>query len=337
MKVAHIFASNGSSNSGDFMLGIATKWHFENNIMKSNDVIYTDHCCRTNSNFTGSNIDKLNTYDCIIVGGGGLILPDTAPNKISAWQWIISKEEMERINIPIYVISIGYNLFNTQTINMSNNGNNSEDHSRLDIFKKNITTLINKATYFSMRHNGDIERLLEIIGKEYREKIIFQQCPSIDYMIEKWKPSIKLDDRKYIAIEIKDDREWRRYYKIGKIPYYNKLVQLVKKLLDEKKSVCYLSHDGSVNFYNFLKSKDIHLPILQCNTGNEKDILNKYSNVHTLLCSAGHSQMFSYAIGIRTISLISHPKLQYFCEDFNLLEDAVDINNNIDKLFQLKF
>ena len=111
---------------------------------------------------------------------------------------------------------------------------------------------------------------------------------------------------------------------------------IVKKLLDEKKDVCYLSHDGSANFYNFLKSQGVNLPILKCNTGNEQDILKKYAQVHTIFCSAGHSQMFSYGLGIRTISLISHPKLQYFCEDFpELLDDAIDVNNNIDKLFQI--
>lgn len=337
MKVAHIYASNAKINSGDYMLGIATKQYFKNTIGKGQDVKFTDYDCRNPSLYTGAQLNKLNTFDAILIGGGGLILPDSAPNKISCWQWLISVENMQKLVPPLHVVSVGYNLFYGQTMNMSNRDNANQDGSRMPIFKKSITTLINKATYFSMRHNGDIEALLKIIGEEYREKITFQQCPCVNYVKEAWKPKIQaMNQRKYIAFEIKDDREWRRYHKIKRGPYYHKLLAMVKKLLEQKKEVCYLSHDGSIGFYNFLKSQKINLPLLQCSTGNHEDIMNKYAKIHTIFCSAGHSQMFSYGLGIRTISLISHPKLQYFCEDFpELLDDAIDVNENIDKIFQI--
>lgn len=337
MRVAHIYASNAKINSGDYMLGIATKHYFKNIICEGKDVTFKDYDCRNPELYTGEALNNLNKFDMILIGGGGLILPDSSPNKTSCWQWWISYENMQKLVPPMHVVSIGCNLFNGQTMEMANRDNSACDVSRIPIFKKSITSLINKATQFSMRHNGDIEKLLEIIGDEYRGKITFQKCPCIDYVKEVWKPSIHMDNRKYIAFEIKDDREWRRYHKIKREPYYHKLLIMVKKLLDENKDVCYLSHDGSINFNNFLKSNGVHLPVLQCNTGNEQDILKKYAQVHTIFCSAGHSQMFSYGLGIRTISLISHPKLQYFCEDFpELLDDAIDVNNNIDKIFQIE-
>ena len=336
MKVAHLYACVGHHNSGDYMLGLATKRYFRNTIGKGHDVKFTNYDCRNPSLYTGAELKKLNTFDAILIGGGGLILPDSAPNKISCWQWVISVENMQKLIPPLHVVSVGYNLFYGQTMEMTSRKNSQADSSRIPIFKQNITCLINKATSFSIRHKGDIESLLKIIGDEYREKIKFQPCPCIDYVKDVWKPNFQTEHKKYIAFEIKDDREWRRYHKIKKGPYYAKLLIMVKKLLDEKKDVCYLSHDGSVNFYNFLRSQGVNIPILKCNTLNEKDILDQYSKVHTMFCSAGHSQMFCYGLGIRTISLISHPKLQYFCEDFpELLGDAIDVNNNIDKIFQI--
>ncbi len=104
---------------------------------------------------------------------------------VSCWQWAISKEIIEKINKPIYVISVGVNLFYNQNMTMPNRENNFSEPKRLSIFKDNIITLINKAEYFSIRHQGDINTLLNIIGKEYKEKIKLQYCPSIEYKKKK--------------------------------------------------------------------------------------------------------------------------------------------------------
>ena len=49
MKVAHIYASNCKSNSGDFLIGIAYKKYFKEVILKTNEEIkYTDFDCREN-------------------------------------------------------------------------------------------------------------------------------------------------------------------------------------------------------------------------------------------------------------------------------------------------
>ena len=48
IKVAHIYASNAKRNSGDFMIGIATKKYFEHQILnKPNDNLhFYDLDCR---------------------------------------------------------------------------------------------------------------------------------------------------------------------------------------------------------------------------------------------------------------------------------------------------
>lgn len=334
MKVAHVYVPN-KKNAGDFLLGTSTKAYFVQTFLKNQEgVVFTDLNCRDNNLF--QNADLLNSFDAIIVGGGGLILPDSGPNMVSCWQWNISKEVLQKINKPIYVISVGVNLFYKQDMSMPKRENNFSEPARIAIFKDNITTLINKAKYFSIRHQGDINTLLEIIGVQYKDKLKLQFCPSIEYIKEKWLPRLKkMNNKKYIAIEIKDDREWRRYHKIGKLNYYKKLEEFVKKCISDGKDICCMSHDGSMNFYKYLKSKNINIPLLLNNSSNEEKILNNYSKVHTMLCSAGHNQMFSYALGLRTISLASHPKLEYFCKDLGL-NDCIKINENIDDLFDIK-
>ena len=93
IKVAHIYASNAKMNSGDLMIGIAYKKYFSECVIKK-ECVFTNINCRNSKSFNDSNINNLNNYDYILVGGGGLILPDTTPNKISCWQWCISKDNI---------------------------------------------------------------------------------------------------------------------------------------------------------------------------------------------------------------------------------------------------
>ncbi len=128
-----------------------------------------------------------------------------------------------------------------------------------------------------------------------------------------------------MAIEIKDDREWRRYYKIGKMNYYKELENTVLHCIKSGINIVYLSHDGSKNFYSYLVSKGLQIPYLDNSSGNEKKIRSNYSKIHTILCSAGHSQMLSDGCGIKIISLVSHPKIRNYCDDIGNT-DFVDIN-----------
>jgi hypothetical protein len=318
-RVAHIYASTAKFNSGDFMLGISTKIYFKEKFLNGEECTFYDIDCRNALHFNDDNIEKLNQYDYILVGGGGLILPDTTPNAVSCWQWVIPERNYDKITKPMYVVSIGYNCFYGQDMSMPSRENNNSDAKRIPIFSKNIKHLIEKAKHFSMRHKGDISQLTNIIGNEYRDKIKFELCPSIWHVEKRWKPNLKNDQKiqKCIAIEIKDDREWRRYHKITKTKYYQELEKFVKYCINNKIQVSYMSHDGSKNFYTYLKGKGITIPLLDNSSANEKAILENYSKVKTLFCSAGHSQMIAHGLGIKTISMVSHPKLKYFCEDIN--------------------
>jgi hypothetical protein len=259
-------------NSRDFMISIATKKYFQEKYMNNITCEFKDFDCRDKYNI--KIIEELNNFDYIIIDSGGLILPDSNSNKISCWQLAISFELYSKIIKPIYVISIGYNLFLNQNMNMPNRNNNEEDCERIIIFKKNIKELIKKSNHFSIRHKLDIEELIKIIGEKYRSKIIFEFCPTIWYSEKYWKNKLEYKDDKYIAIEIKDDREWRRYK--NKDIFYNELLKFVIYCYKNNIKVCYLSHDGRYNFYQYVKNNNINIPILDNSVSNEQII---YENI----------------------------------------------------------
>jgi hypothetical protein len=327
-KVAHIYASTAKFNSGDFMIGIATKRYFNDIILKQNNIQYVDLDCRDQNSFSKEQIHKLNSFDYLLVGGGGLLLPDTNPNMVSCWQWIISSETLLQLKVPIYVVSIGYNLFWNQTMEMQSRASSVITKGVFPILKNNLQTLINKSCHFSMRHKDDIENTVEIVGQEYKPKIQFEYCPTIWYAQTIWKPQLQPTLHKYIAIEIKDDREWRRYHKIGKETFYSELKSFILYCLDKSLPLAVLSHDGSKNFFNFLKTQNIHLPLINNACANEKQILTNYNTCKVILCTAGHSQMIAYGLGIPTISIVTHPKVLRFCLDTQN-ENYVDPNQDI--------
>lgn len=325
IRVAHIYASDAIKNSGDFLIGIATKKYFKDKILQiDDDIIFEDINCR--QIFDIELINGLNNFDYIIIGAGGLILPDTFHNTVSCWQLGIPTYMYNKILKPIYVISIGFNLFYNQTINMYERESNISDISRQQIFKDNIIELIKISKYFTMRHNEDINQLIQIIGSEYIDKIKLEFCPTIWYSSQ-IKKIFNINNKKYIAIEIKDDREWRRYYDISKTKFYSELEKVVLYCLENKIDIAYLSHDGSKNFYNYLKSKNIDIYYIDNSVADEDKIYNNYESIKTLICSAGHSQMIAYALGIDIITLVSHPKTKNFCEDNNI-NKFIEINSN---------
>lgn len=341
MKIAHIYVCDVKTNSGDFMIGIAVKKYFAEKVLNINfdECEFTNFNSRLPQHFSPEKVQKLNEFDYILVGGGGLILPDTAPNKISCWQWLIPKKSYSLITKPIHVISIGYNLFYNQTITNQYVMNAAKDESRYKIFKENIEELIKVSESFSLRHNYDIQEMKKIIDPSLHHKLKLEFCPTVWYSQTYIKPKLNFS-KEFIAFEIKDDREWRRYYKIGKTRFYNTLVNVVETLLEKNIAVCFLAHDVSRNFYNTLKSRGIDIPLLDNSCGNHDKIFQNYSRINKLICTAGHAQMIGYALGIDIISLITHPKLKAFCDDVNdnnyiVVNEELDFKDTLLKMIGL--
>ena len=81
--------------------------------------------------------------------------------------------------------------------------------------------------------------------------------------------------------------------------------------------VVHLSHDGSVNFLRYCVLRDLKLPSLRNDVADAGKIRKNYKSFDIIICTAGHSQMISHALGKLTIGLNTHPKTKAFCHDNN--------------------
>lgn len=309
-RALHMFAVNGKSNSGDFFLGPSTKYEFEK--FTGEEIKWANFDVRRE--IQKIDIKYINQFDYIVIGGGGLFLPDTNPNKISCWQWPCSSEMMRVMTPEVYVIGIGWNHFYGQDITMPNRGNDYVDPERASIFKKNVETLLDVSKSFTMRHNGDVERLREIVDQKWHKKIKYSPCPVLNYIKSKYSSSFKSGE--HITFEIKDDRPNRRYLGTSRQAFYDLLYSYILKLRSLGEKIAIMSHDGSNSFIGFLMSKGFSDFVVLNNTvANEEKIIQNYSKVKKLYCTAGHSQITAYALGLDSYSLVCHDKLLYFLSD----------------------
>jgi hypothetical protein len=329
IRVAHVYAANAASNSGDYMIGLAFKAYFQEHVLNGAEIEFDDYDCRKQALYHGASaLSRLNAYDHILVGGGGLILPDSAPNMVSCWQWVISVEDLSQLTAPIHVLGLGFNVFYGQTMDMPSRSNDARDRRRIPVLTNSLRTLLTKAESFTMRHKWDVEQVRKLVGTPVGDRVSHQECATCWYARKHWLPKmLPARERKYFAIEVKDDRPQRRYHRIGKARFYSELLKVVTELLAKGQQVCYLSHDGSRSFHSYAQTRGMIIPCLLNTSANETAIRANYNKIHTMLCMAGHSQMIGHNCGIRTIGLVTHPKVRNYCDDIDST-DFVMVNNH---------
>lgn len=331
-KALHVFAVNGKTNSGDFFLGPATKWKFEEDM--NTPISWQNFNVR--KPITKRDLEYFNTFDYIVIGGGGLFLPDTNPNIVSCWQFAFPTDFYSKITSDVYVVAIGWNHFYGQDITMPNRGNNRSFSERATIFKRNVEELIEKSTSFTMRHIGDCDEMKKIVDPRLHPKIEFKFCPVVDYVKEKYSSNFT-NNGIYHTFEIKDDRQQRRYRGTTIQEAYQQLLTYARYLLEKGQKIAVMSHDGSRSFADFLRINGVPFVLLNNTVANEQLIIQNYSQVKKLYCTAGHSQMTAYALGLPFHSLIGHDKLEYFLKDTdNFDEDKYTYINDDDLAKKLK-
>ena len=144
-KIAHIALHSGG-NSGDIVLNYCVRQVFNRILGNIFFVMYPIH-----EQESSESISNFNNYDAIIIGGGGLFLPDTNTNTISGWQWACSNELMSKIEKPLIGFAIGYNYFNGQ--------------EPTDLFKNSLNYFAQKTKFIGIRN----QRSLQIVKRILKE------------------------------------------------------------------------------------------------------------------------------------------------------------------------
>ena len=316
-KLAHIGFHN-STNAGDIALFESVRKQYEYYLGDVEFKLFELH-----NRVSERLIAKLNTYDGIIIGGGGLFLKDTNENDISGWQWPIPKELYAKIEIPLFVHAVGYNRFRDQGEFIAE-------------FNLNLNELVNASSFIGLRNSGSIQSIQNYLGPGLKSKICFQPCPTtmLDILyrdeIENINKNIVKAGKKKIAVNIAFDRHNLRYGRQSEEnDIMNTLCDAIIELKRQDFEIINLVHVPRDEEFNlWLRKKNIKIEVINLVGASIDKIIEVYKQFDLVIGTRGHAQMIPFGLDISILSLVSHDKLIYFLNDINENGRAIEIKSN---------
>lgn len=277
------------------------------------------------SSVTEETIDTINHTSALVIGGGGLFLPDTNKNNISGWQWAISKKQLEEISSPVIVFAVGYNNFKGQ-------------HDS-DFFKENLIALCEKSAFFGLRNHGSVNVIKGMLPDFLQDKVVYQPC--ITTLIRKLygtelPPKVTT---KNVAINMAFDREDKRYGGAEQEQLIcSKVAQAAKKISDLGYKITLLYHCQSDNkIQPYMDQYNVKYNIANLTFDFPSDVYSVYNDFECVIGMRGHAQMIPFGLNCKIISLGTHDKMRWFLEDIDAVDWYIDLTDHSELLDQIIF
>ena len=253
----------------------------------------------------------------LIVGGHGLLMPESNINKNSGWGFNIKLENLKKIKIPIVFFAIGYNIFS--------------EKDKFNIkFKNHLIECVHKSLFFGLRDYGSINFIKSCLPDNLHEKINFQPCPTT--MINIYKNNfidISNNTASEIAISVAFNRFKDRFSK----NYLNVFEQIIKYCEYMKRKGYKISFTG----HHILDIHNKHskhfgkygFKIFPLYKYNEKYVLDYYKNKKLVISMRGHGLMIPFGLNVPIISITTQSKQKWFIETIRHDEWNINIDDNI--------
>ncbi|CAL9436622.1 hypothetical protein SUDANB106_02184 [Streptomyces sp. enrichment culture] len=259
-------------------------------------------------------LERVNARRALVVGGGGLFLPDTWPNGNSAWQWNVPDAMLERITVPLAVLAVGYNVFDGQAY-------------RRTRFTESLRTLVEKSAFFGLRNHGSVERVRALLPPSLREKVRYQPCPTtvLRRLSPGWTDPVRRDDT--VLINCAYDRAGLRFgHDYG---HFLAETAAAVRELGKRAEVRYAPHTPADErfVHDLRREHGIALPVEPLYDLPNAEIYERFRRTRLVIGMRGHAGMIPFGCGTPVLSLISHPKLAYFLADIDRPEWGLSVHD----------
>lgn len=261
-------------------------------------------------------LNEINASDILVIGGGGLFLPDTNANVISGWQWAVSDEQIGQIQVPIIIFSVGYNYFRGQEIT--------------DLFVSSLNCMVRKADFVGLRNMGSVRAIRNLVDDDLKQKITYQPCTTT--LIRKICRVQPRNNTKRVAFNVAFDREDRRYGE-NKKTILSQIARAAAMIEQLGYSIVYVAHsDDDFKFLPYLEYEGVHFMMKNLTQSMPHEVIRFYQNIEVTIGMRGHAQMIPFGVGGKIISLGTHDKLKWFLEDVHLEDCYVNLSIEFDKI-----
>ncbi len=265
--------------------------------------------------FDDSFVRAANTQRALVVGGGGLFLPDTSPNGNSGWQWNVPRASLEAIDVPLFVYSVGYNLFPGQEFQGS-------------LFARSLEALARKAEYLGLRNHGSMARVADMLPAELAEKVRYIPCPTT--VLERLRDDLpeKSPGSGRVLVNAAFDRSARRFGDTYPA-FLEQMRDFVEAAEKAGAEVRFVAHTrGDLRLANDLQENfGLERPVDALHDLSPDEAYGVYRSASLVIGMRGHATMIPFGLGTPVLSIVSHPKMRYFLEDIGRVEWGVDVHD----------
>lgn len=226
-------------------------------------------------------------FDFIVVGGGGLLEPDSG---FSGCKLPFTDKIFDQIDCPVFFMSIGINLFDGHTKINSN-------------FKDQLSCLIERSSYFSLRDDGSAQQVQDLVD------LGIESLPDSGFIIS----DIVEDKDKDISCVFQPATNASTIINANRYPNNSDVFLTHWVLKNKLKVLPHTPKDLMPAIFDYVVPRDNEFISKFCDYDNVIDSISIYNRVKSAIVMRGHGQILATAIGVPCISLSSQPKVRDYC------------------------
>ncbi|QEV07985.1 glycosyltransferase [Streptomyces prasinus] len=272
------------------------------------------HSVHAHRLFDKAALERVNARRGLVIGGGGLFIPDTMPNGNSAWQWNVPDEHLRAVDVPIMVYAVGFNAFDGQSY-------------RAGRFRESLRLLVEKSAFFGLRNHGSIAKVRAMLPGHLQDRVRFQPCPTTvsRHLVPGWTDPAEREDT--VLLNAAYDRAGLRFgHDYGH--FLAEIAEAVRGIgaHTEVRCVAHSLDDERIAF-DLRREHGISLPVIPMYDFDNDAIRDMYARTRLVIGMRGHAGMIPFGVGTPIVSLISHPKMAYFLADIERPEWGVSVHD----------
>lgn len=267
--------------------------------------------------FDRSFISLVNEYDLLVVGGGNYfeLWVEDSPTGTSI---AIELDMLKEIKSPIFFNSLGVDP------------GQGASEKNLDKFRNFLDVLIERGDFISVRNDGAIKTLSDLVGEKYLENII--DTPDAGFFLETNIANSYYKNKKYLAINVATDMADVRFDKAnGKLEYVNFVEEFTSFLMNfmseySDYEIVFVPHifrdisfinDILENMDDEFRRKRISVAPLLHGEDSFKDVMCIYDSARLVLGGRFHANVCSIGLGTPVIGLVNYIQIENLYKDIN--------------------
>ncbi|MDM7856228.1 glycosyltransferase [Cellulomonas alba] len=267
-------------------------------------------------------VERVNQTRGLLVGGGGLFLPDTAPNGNSGWQWNVPDASLDRLDVPLGLVAVGYNVFEGQRFVGSR-------------FRESLVGVVERAAFVGLRNHGSIERVRDLLPPSLADRVTYLPCPTTvlgllgdprfaDPMTPEPAPRA---DAPVVYLNVAYDRSALRFK--DDYPRFLREIDRFVRAVEGRAHVRVAAHtipDERIAI-DLYREHGTRVPVDSFFRLGIETTTALLRAAALVIGMRGHAGMIPIGLGTPIVSLVSHPKLQYFLDDVRHPEWGVRVDD----------